>query len=107
MSRAQSGLFAEEILPLYEVSRPAWLANARAVALRLGMNGAHVSVDDVRRLCPPPPDVDQRVMGAVFCRPDWVRVGDRTSGRVTCHHRRISMFVRADYAANLLAVAGD
>lgn len=96
MSAALS-MFEQSVLPLFEATRAAWLADARAVAWQLGEGGRPVCVDDVRRLCPPPQDADPRVMGAIMYRPAWVRVGDRNSGRKTCHKRRVSMFVRAEF----------
>jgi len=88
----QASLFETEVLPRFEAKRAEWLEEARAVARRLGADGALVTVNDVRRLCPLPPGIDPRVMGAVFTKAEWVCVGYRRSSRATCHHRPIASF---------------
>lgn len=95
--RAKPGSFEAEVLPLFEVTRAAWLAEARAVAHRLGEGGRMVTIDDVRAECPPPAEVDPRVCGAVFVRREWARVGFTSSNRRTCHRRPISTFMRREF----------
>lgn len=92
--------FEEAVLPLFEASpsRAAWLAEARAAAHRLGEGGRAITVNDVRAECPPPPEFDPRVLGAVLRGRDWVRVGFVGSDRGTCHRRPIGRFVRRDFA---------
>ena len=99
MSVAQS-IFVQEVLPRLEAGevRAAYLAEARAVAWRLGAKGREVCVDDVRSVCPPPEDVDPRVMGAVFVRRDWVLVARANSQRRMSHYRPVALFVRAEFA---------
>jgi hypothetical protein len=82
-------LFETEVLPRLEAKRADWLAEARAVA------------NDVRRLCPLPPSIDPRVMGAVFNKSEWVCVGYKRSSRSTCHNRPIGTFVLRDPLKNL------
>ena len=89
--------FKATALPLFEITRAGWLAQARAIAWQLGANGAEVSVDQIRPLCPLDPALDPRVFGAIFLGKAWVRVGDSFSRRKTCHHRRISRFVRTEF----------
>ena len=91
----QDSLFETEVLPRFEAMRSEWLEGARAVARRLGADGA-VTVNDVRRLCPLPPGIDPRVMGAVFNKSEWVCVGYKRSSRSTCHNRPIGTFVLRD-----------
>lgn len=85
-------IFDAEIMPLFEAHRSTWLAEARAVARHLGRDGGLVTVNDVRRICPPPVGADPRVMGAVFTRSEWRNMGAENSDRRTCHGRPISVF---------------
>lgn len=88
----QGSLFERDVLPLFETYRGEWLDAARLVAAKLGSSGRNVTIDDVRKVCPPPPDVDPRVCGAVFTRREWIKVGYLNSTRSTCHHRPIAVF---------------
>lgn len=51
-----------------------------------------VTVNDVRALCPSPEDADPRIMGAVFQKSEFVRVGFAASERRSCHGRMIGVF---------------
>lgn len=80
---------------LFEETRAEWLARARAAAEQVANEGdGRVTINDVRRLCPPPEGVDPRVMGAVFRRSQWKRVAYIDNSRTACHHRPIAIFVR-------------
>jgi hypothetical protein len=46
----------------------------------------------VRAICPPPDDVDPRVMGAVFKRSEWELIRHQRSTRSTCHNRPVGVF---------------
>lgn len=92
MSASNPSLFHQAVLPLFETHRADWLAQARSVARNLAAGGRMVTINDVRRQCPPPPHVDPRVCGAVFAGKEWERVGFLNSDRKACHHRPISMF---------------
>ena len=87
-------LFEQTVLPLFEQHRAEWLAEARMVALKLGEQQAEVTINDVREISPPPPDIDPRVMGAVFLRRDWVLIRHERSNRATCHNRPVGVFTR-------------
>lgn len=84
----------QTVLELFEVYRGDWLKKARGVARRLAQEGQGVTIDDVRKECPPPAGQDPRVMGAVFDRKGWRCVGYRKSDRRECHGRPIGIFVR-------------
>lgn len=84
--------FEQSVLPLFEVTRAAWLASAREAARRLAGERGCVTIDDVREACPPPEDVDPRVMGAVFRRCEFERVAYRQSRRSRCHFRPVAVF---------------
>lgn len=89
-------LFYQGVMPGFEAHQADWLAKARAVALELGRSGHVVTVNDVRKRCPPPPEADPRVMGAIFTRGEWRRVGYINSNRAACHGRPIAAFVKDD-----------
>jgi hypothetical protein len=80
--------------------KSAYLAKARAAAEKLyRARGTPISVDDVRVFCPPPANLDPRIMGAIFQRTVWRRAGYVASVRDTCHHRPIAAFeLRPDAA---------
>ena len=85
-------IFDGEILPLFEQSRAAWLAEARLVALKICKKRGYVTADEVRKVCPIPPGIDPRVMGAVFIRSLFRKVAYVNSARRTCHGRPIAIF---------------
>lgn len=85
--------FETEMLPKLEAAHTGWLENARLYAALLGMNGLEVTIDDVRDGCPPPENIDPRVMGAVFTRKHWVLIRRTRSKRRACHNRPIGVFV--------------
>jgi hypothetical protein len=68
-------------LKLLEDKRADYLARARRAAEKLyGEHFQPISVEDVRRVCPPPPDIDPRVMGAVLHHSMWTPVGWEMAG---------------------------
>lgn len=83
----------DDALDALEAARADYLARARHEAVLLWRAQGRVTVDDVRAVCPPPPDIDPRVMGAIFCGAEWRAVGHRQSRRRTCHRRPIQVFV--------------
>ena len=83
----------DEALLRLEETRQAYLAQARTVAVRLSNDGRRpVSVDDVRKACPPPAGIDGRVMGAIFNLPEWMPFDYVNSSRTECHGRPIRRF---------------
>lgn len=85
--------FEQLVMPLFETSSASdWLETARTVAVELGKTGNIVTVDMVREFCPPPADVDPRIMGAVMPRKLWERVGYQQSSRAINHNRPIALF---------------
>ena len=89
----------EDALLALEIARKEYLVRARVVAERLSKRlscrfgvRALVTVDNVRAYCPPPQDIDPRVMGAIFNTPDWEATGYIKSTRKTCHGRPIAQF---------------
>jgi hypothetical protein len=98
-SRDMSG-GRDAALQLFEVYRRPWLERARAVAERLWWEnpGRWLTVNDIRRECPPDEGDDPRKFGGVFNTAEWEPVpfsecGDYApNDRSTCHKRGIRYF---------------
>lgn len=84
--------FHQTILPLFNQTRAEWLKQARQTALSIHKDT--VTTDDIHKHCPLPDNIDPRVMGAVFTRKHWRKVGYTQSTRKACHHRPIAIFQR-------------
>jgi hypothetical protein len=83
----------QQAMNLLEEARREYLEEARVVAKQIAMEGnGTCTVDQVRDVCPPPKEMDGRVMGAVFNSSDWEHAGYERSNRTTCHKRPISRF---------------
>lgn len=83
-------------LETFEMTRPEYLAKARATARRLLETRDEITINDVREHCPPPPHWDGRVLGAVFNHKDFESTGRIVkSTRDACHKRPIQLFRRA------------
>lgn len=81
------------VMETFEETRGDWLTQARAAAKKLLAIHATITIEDVRAVCPPPDDIDPRVMGAVLrTGPDFVKVGYRTSERPESTGRQIAIF---------------
>lgn len=86
-------------LDLLETHRADWLATARDAARQLLETREWITIDHVREVCPPPRDVDPRVMGAVFKHLDFEPTGEYVaSKRDTCHKRPVAKFRFTNYA---------
>lgn len=84
----------ENTLDMLERARAAYVASARSAALELfRQTRKPITVDDIRRVCPPPGGIDGRVMGCVLRAPKWMKVGYANSSRPECHRRPIGSFV--------------
>lgn len=74
--------------------RREYVAAARDAAVKLHLStGLPITIDDVRKVCPPPEGVDGRVMGSVLRQPEWVKTGYINSDRKACHNRVVSQFI--------------
>lgn len=69
-----------------------WIDEARALAVQIATERGRVSSDDIWERLPPPETVDPRVMGAVFHRSRFKRVGFAISKRPACHSRPIAVW---------------
>lgn len=101
-AKSEGHPFWDEVLPLFEKHRADFLYAARQVAEEIFLaknvglgEEVGITVDDVRKLCPPRPEHDTRIQGAIFAGKKWVKVGERKSTREACHYRKISIFVLA------------
>lgn len=83
----------EDALRILEETRQSYLIDARVVAEQIARRGdGTCTVDSVRQECPPPENIDGRLMGAIFNTTDWEHYGYERSDRATCHKRPISRF---------------
>lgn len=83
--------YHDDIKPLQEDAYGQWLDRARAAITKLSQerDGGVVSADDVWDICPPPPSVEPRAMGAIWQPRDrWQKVGYVQSRRHAINHRR-------------------
>lgn len=81
------------IFEMLETARADWLIEARIAAKRLYLeSNAPITIDDVRKICPPPKSIDPRVMGVVFKPSQWEPIGYAQSERRQCHGRVIRAF---------------
>jgi hypothetical protein len=88
----------EEWLAVHERTKPDYLAAARDAARKLLETRESVTVNDIRAICPPPPGVDPRVMGAIFRHRDFEATGEFVlSSRSECNHRPIQRFRLTNY----------
>lgn len=80
----------QTVMDLFEQNREDYLTEARSAAESLANERGVITVNDVREVCPPPKDVDPRVMGAIFRSKAWEKVGYISSTRA--HMRPIAQF---------------
>ena len=88
----QASIYESEVLPRQEAAHGRWIDKARSVAERLGQSGKGITIDMVRAECPPPIDVDPRVMGSVFQRKVWENCGYIGGYRQASHGRPVAVF---------------
>jgi hypothetical protein len=92
MSEMPEHHYSKSVLPLHEESQGKWLDKARVWAQQRAREKGEVCADDVWFGCPPPPDVDRRVLGGVFQPRDlWEVVRYKPSIRRSCHGRPIAV----------------
>lgn len=85
--------FENSIAPLFERGKSSsWLEAARNFAIELGRKNPYVTIDMVREECPPPDEIDPRIMGVVFTKKIWERVGYTSGSRSVSHGRPICQF---------------
>ena len=89
----------QTVMDLFETTREDYLAEARLAADALANERGIITVNDVREMCPPPANIDPRVMGAIFKSKAWQKVGYMSSSRA--HMRPIAMFRRAVHATGI------
>ena len=94
----QSDLFTpytkQQAMDLFEKTRIEFLNYARWWAQKIYKEKGNVSVDDIREKIAIPQGLDGRVLGAVFNRKDWKKVGYQSTRVKTSHARPVGIFVR-------------
>ena len=93
MKAQATQIYDQFVMPLQIENNTDWVGCARLVAEQLALSYGTITIDDVRRVFPPPHGTDPRVMGTVF-RPKtkWKKIGYRDSARSTCHGRPIAVW---------------
>lgn len=94
-------IFDVEILPLFQASQPRWLERARITARYLARKNGQVCADDVRAECPPPAGADPRIMGGIFRKTEYEKIGYVNSARVINHGRPVAIFKLRDQTGGL------
>jgi hypothetical protein len=92
MSDDARAIFDDQVLPRFETRHGGWITHARACARAIVAEKGQATIDEVRELCPPPDGADPRIMGTVFQKGEFVRVGFAVSARRSCHGRMIGVF---------------
>ncbi len=93
MTNAARDLFDTIVVPRFESGHAKeWLAHARATARYLARVNGSVTADQVRAECPPPAGTDPRIMGSLFPRGEFKKVGYVNSERGVNHGRPIAQF---------------
>lgn len=85
-------VYHDQIKPKQEADYSEWLDRARDAITQLSKSRPDgiVSSDDVWDICPPPPEVEPRAMGAIWQpRGRWQKVGFVVSRRALNHKRPI------------------
>ena len=95
MSNGQQQL--DLVMERLEEVRAAYLQQARFAADQLYHGGKkEITINDIRDVCPPPPSIDPRALGAVFKGKEgkWRVVGYERSKRA--HMRPIAIFTKGE-----------
>lgn len=84
----------DEAMELFSKTRAEYLTRARKVAQQIvaARSVKTITVDDVRKVCPVPKNINPSVLGALFCKSDWVIVGFEQSTRAVAHSRFIRRY---------------
>ena len=82
----------DKALERLESSRAHWIAAARRVARQVCEEEGFVTADAVRARLPIPPQYDGRVMGAVFAKSLFRKIGYQATMISTSHGRPIAVF---------------
>lgn len=73
-------------------ARASYIAAARRTAIELARGGRVITIEDVRRACPPPAGMDGRALGAVFRGSSWEPMGLQPGSRAESHNRPVMGF---------------
>lgn len=86
------------VLDIYETvgaRKRVFLWNCRIVAEELALKTSDgiITIDEVRKACPLPEDIDGRIYGAVFKQDDWIALGFTQTLVKSSHGRLIRKFL--------------
>lgn len=85
--------YRNSVLPDQEAAHEGWIEKARVEARRIAKERGCLTSDDIWDVCPPPPGVDPRVMGAIFAdKTLWERTGYTKSSRKINHGRVVAQW---------------
>lgn len=85
-------IYHEEIAPLQENAYAEWYEEVRYHAVNLALKNGSVTSDDLWEVCPPPPGVNTKAMGAIFRGKHWKKIGYTLTKRGTSHSRPIGIW---------------
>lgn len=95
----------DEALIMLEEKRSEYISHARrhahSILRRKEQRGEHpatVTSDDIWAIFPPPPDINPKVMGAIFSKSSGLeKIGYQQSKRKEAHARPIGIWTRQQY----------
>jgi hypothetical protein len=87
--RTEAQARRDQALDWHEVSKQAYLKNARWGAMKIAQKKGVVSVNEVRIRHPLPEDMHPSVMGAVFRDPQFEHTGTYTRATHPASHARL------------------
>lgn len=95
-----SAIYHDEILPAQVAAHEDLVLKLRRVAKELAASKPEgITADDIHAVCPIPPGVDPRIMGAAFERGKWVKRGWVASSRKETHGRPVRIWTPREVAA--------
>jgi hypothetical protein len=83
----------QQALNIFEATRKEFLEDARIKARMIFEEKGQVTTDDIRQVVKLPAGIDARVLGAIFVKRDWKKIGYTQTNVKSSHSRPISIFV--------------
>jgi hypothetical protein len=84
-------IYGRLVLPFQQKANPEYVAKLQATMQAFAADGREVTIDDAWDICPPPPNVDPRILGAAFYpKKLWLGVGHCKSRRKINHGRPVA-----------------
>jgi hypothetical protein len=94
VSNRKRSVYVQGVLPFQELAHADYVARARKAARELSTVRGCITIDDVWDVCPVPPGIDPRVLGAVFkgSHEQWEAAGYQRSRRKVNHGRPVAVW---------------